>query len=176
MRGHAPLIALLLLLQGGGLAKAEEKTAAVTTIIAEDPLVTQARDAWTRMGAMAEAMDPRLADFYADAARIHITIVDPDGSSRIIEMTGKAFKEKLAAALDPLSGNAVGLPDFYASEVFTVAVNGRVRMTAIRHVVSLNSWILGELALPSYDAPHEIIWRLRGDKMLIVEERIEIRR
>lgn len=159
----------------GPVARAEVSSADAPAA-AEDARITEVRNAWNAMRAMAEAMDPKLADFYADAARIHITIVAQDGSTQILEMTGKALKEKLAAALDPATGDAVGLTDTYSGEAFTLSANGRVTLTAMRHVVTLNAWFLNDVALTGYEAPHTITWRKRGDDWRIVEERIEIRR
>lgn len=176
MRSARAFVALAVIAFGLAMQASAETTPNDAPAAAEDARITEVRNAWGAMRAMAEAMDPQLVNFYSDAARIHVTIIAADGSTQIIEMTGKALKEKLAVALDPATGDAVGLTDTYSGEMFAVAANGRVNMTATRHVVTLDAWFLTDFALTGYDAPHQMTWRKRGDDWRIVEERIEIRR
>ena len=137
------------------VAPAEVPPAAVAPT---EAAVTRARELFAKMTAGEAAFDASVADLYCDDALIRNTIVQADGSQRVLEIPAPQYKQLLRRTI-PLGASRADRIDY--SDVVAVAVDGSVRVTASRHslrkeAVEPVSLLVGDCAGGGYGIREEI--------------------
>lgn len=121
-----------------------------------DSATNEVKQAFEKNVDLGKKFDPAVADFYSDNAVIKNTRRYPDGQSRDLSLSGKAYKDLIRASM-PVANERGDISTY--SEVSYKEEDGKVRITATRYS-----------ELKKYSSPISLLVAKTDGKWLIVEE------